>query len=263
MTQEIGQFDDLKHQLLITDTQPRKNTWTDIGEAQVTHTIFGRARVRIVRKGDYIRRTLLLAALAVLVAMAAIWQGWIATRQTEPQQSAVIEPALSGAAPLDAPATQSAPAPLRDIAPVVQNKPAMPLPAEIKNTATVQKSASPQLPIKAPEPVAAKPAIAQPLPTLKPQAATAATTAVPPLHKPFAASSMATDAPAVTETARSEPPAASSPAADESTATETAPSGTPSASSPAAVATPVREPIPPQSPAADQQPAEAVSEPGQ
>ncbi|MBI4938189.1 MAG: hypothetical protein HY846_08245 [Nitrosomonadales bacterium] len=240
MTQEAGQFDDLKRQLLITDTQPRKNTWTDIGEAQVTHTIFGRARVRIIRKKDNIRRALLLATLAVLVAMAAIWQGWTGIRQVEPQQSAVNEPASSGVAPLEAPAIQSAPAPLRDVAPPVQNKPAMPLPADIKAPATVQKSAPPQPPIKAPEPVAAKPAMVQPLPALKPQAS-AATAVEPPPGKSPAASSLATDAPAVTETDRSEPPSASSPAID---------------------AAPLPEFSPPQSPADDQQQGEAVSEPG-
>lgn len=240
MTQENGQFDDLKRQLLITDAQPRKNTWTDIGEAQIIHTIFGRARVRIVRKGDNIRRAVLLAMLVVLVAIAATWQGWIGIRQTEPQQSAVNEPALSGAAPLDAPAIQSAPAPLRDIAPPVQNKPAMPLPADIKNTAIVQKSVPPQPSIKAPEPVAAKPAMVQPLPILKPQAA-AATAVEPPPRKLPAASSPATDVPAVTETGHPEPPPASSPAA---------------------VAAPLPESSPPQSPADEQQQGEAVGELG-
>jgi len=96
MTYEISQLDVPDRQLLPTSARSRTSFSTEIGEAIVTHTIFGRAKVRIVRKHDKMRRTLwLMALLGVTVAAAAAWQGWMAAQQTEPVQAAEPPPALS------------------------------------------------------------------------------------------------------------------------------------------------------------------------
>lgn len=96
MTYEIGQLDIPDRQLLPTGARARTSLSTEIGEAVITHTIFGRAKVRIIRKHDKMRRTLwLVALLGVAVAAAAAWQGWMAAQQAEPVQAAEPAPALS------------------------------------------------------------------------------------------------------------------------------------------------------------------------
>jgi cytoskeletal protein RodZ len=85
MTYEISQLDVPDRQLLPTSARSKASLSTEIGEAIVTHTIFGRAKVRIIRKHDKMRRTLwLVALLGVTVVAAAAWQGWMAAHQTEP-----------------------------------------------------------------------------------------------------------------------------------------------------------------------------------
>jgi hypothetical protein len=69
----------------------------EIGEAQIVHTIFGKAKVRIIRKHDKMRRTLWWAGVAGAAAIAAVvWQqGWFAPQQAESLQSAEALPAAS------------------------------------------------------------------------------------------------------------------------------------------------------------------------
>ncbi len=96
MTYEISQLDVPDRQLLPTSARSKASLSTEIGEAIVTHTIFGRAKVRIIRKHDKMRRTLwLVALLGVTVVAAAAWQGWMAAHQTEPVQTTEPAPALS------------------------------------------------------------------------------------------------------------------------------------------------------------------------
>lgn len=77
MGHEISQFDILDRQLLATNSQPRVSIMSDIGEAKITRTIFGRAKVRVIREQDRKRRAWLLTALVVTVIAVAAWQGWI------------------------------------------------------------------------------------------------------------------------------------------------------------------------------------------
>ena len=77
MGHEISQFDILDRQLLATNTQPRVSIMSDIGEAKITHTIFGGAKVRVIREQDRKLRAWLLAVLVVTVVAASAWQGWI------------------------------------------------------------------------------------------------------------------------------------------------------------------------------------------
>jgi len=51
MSHDIDRLDIHERQRLVDDTQPRGNVWTDIGEAQVTHTIFGKARAHPSQAG--------------------------------------------------------------------------------------------------------------------------------------------------------------------------------------------------------------------
>jgi hypothetical protein len=77
MGHEISQFDILDRQLLATNSQPRVSIMSDIGEAKITRTIFGRAKVSVIREQDRKRRAWLLTALVVTVIAVAAWQGWI------------------------------------------------------------------------------------------------------------------------------------------------------------------------------------------
>jgi hypothetical protein len=62
--------------------------WTEIGEAEITYTMFGNAKVRIIRKQDKVRRTLWLTAIGGMVLAAMAWQVWFSAQQAEPKQSA-------------------------------------------------------------------------------------------------------------------------------------------------------------------------------
>ncbi|MDH4285310.1 MAG: hypothetical protein OEV35_08330 [Gallionellaceae bacterium] len=255
MTHEISQFD-LKHQPLSSGMRPNKNIWTDIGEAQVAYTMSGRAKVRITRKRDRVRRALLLAGVVVSAALAAIQQGWISIQQAELQQSAVTKFGWSIAEPIKSLAAQPASAFHLDAAPAARGKPAMPPQPEIRNVSVAQKGALPQQPIKAPEAVAAKPVVSQYLPANKPQAAsttathtvaetTAATTAaVPPAYKAPAATSSVPNIPPITKAAPSGQEAASSSTADIPSTIETPPSRLIMTSRSAAVVPRILEPLP-------------------
>src|SRR5665647_2446870 len=81
MGHEVSQFDILDCQLLATNSQPRVSLMSDIGEAKITHTIFGRAKVRVIREQDRKRRAWMLTVLVVTAIAAAAWQGWIIFQQ--------------------------------------------------------------------------------------------------------------------------------------------------------------------------------------
>jgi hypothetical protein len=83
MVHEISQFDIPDRQLLASNKQTGLDMLTDIGEAKITRTIFGRAKVRVVRERDKKRRALLLSVLAVMALSAAAWQGWVALQRSE------------------------------------------------------------------------------------------------------------------------------------------------------------------------------------
>jgi len=77
MGYEISQFDILNRQLMASKPQPGSGKAWDIGEAKVTRTLFGRARVRVIRDQDRKRRAWLLAVLFVAAAAATAWEGWV------------------------------------------------------------------------------------------------------------------------------------------------------------------------------------------
>ncbi len=155
MSHEHSQPDMPDRHLLEIDTQPRVGTWTEIGKAEITHTFFGKAKVRIVRKHDKTRHARLLMAIAVTVLAVAGWQGWIASHQAEPQPadlSSAVSATAQPVTPAAAPEITVPPA-----LPAVESKPQTP-PAEISKPAIVQKTEPRQSPgLKGDEQAAAKP----------------------------------------------------------------------------------------------------------
>lgn len=81
MAHEISQFDIPDRQMLGGYAQPKASMRSDIGEAKITRTIFGGAKVRVIREQDRILRNWLLALLVLTVLAAAAWQGWSAWQQ--------------------------------------------------------------------------------------------------------------------------------------------------------------------------------------
>jgi hypothetical protein len=98
MGHEISRFDIQDRQLLSGSAKP--GMWSDIGEAKITRTIFGRPKVRVIREKDRILRIWLLAALAAMVLAAAGWQGWVALRQNEMQTTPPLSERISVGPPV-------------------------------------------------------------------------------------------------------------------------------------------------------------------
>lgn len=235
MTHEISQLDIPDTELQKISAQPRVSISREIGEATVTHTIFGRAKVRIVRKHDNLRRGLELIVLVVLVVLAvAAWQAWLASQATAPLPSPDSPSAVSVPAPL--PEAINPPAAVSP----AENAPAQP---EADKPAIMQKSA--------PQPGQGEkgggPAFAAPI---APKALTA---------------SRAQPAPMTLSTPPLRQPAKSPPAPVAMPHVPAAPAAQPAASSPPVVV-PLASPLgsgAPQTmaPAADRQPADPISTP--
>jgi len=140
MSHENSQFDISGIQLRESKTQPKVSLSREIGEAQITHTIFGKAKVRIIRKGDQARRTMTVVAIAVAAVAVAAWQGWFIPQQIEPAQNAAPSPALSAEPQAGLPASQ------REIvvAPVAPVEPSMSSESGITSLAASQKTAPQQ-----------------------------------------------------------------------------------------------------------------------
>lgn len=208
MTYEISQLDVPDRQLLPTSARSRASLSTEIGEAIVTHTIFGRAKVRIIRKHDKMRRTLwLMALLGATVAAAAAWQGWMAGQQAEPVQTAEPLPALSTNVQENVPVPQPEYPAQPAAVPPVESKPVMSPQAGTSDAPISQKSVplgandiparnpadtqQPPKPVQAKQPVA-KPRVTQPVT----QPAVNSPAAVAPLAAPSAQEDVPVPAPA-------------------------------------------------------------------
>lgn len=165
---------DIPDRQLLTGSPQPASVWTDIGEAQITHSIFGRAKVRIIRKHDNLHRALWLVAMAAIAVTA--WQGWIAFHPADSSQSADSLPHERAeeheAAPDFRPETTPVPAPQQ----AVESKPVTPQQTAIDKPEIIPVSA-PQAAqnLKASEPVPAKPLAPKPLIVRKPQPAPVAT----------------------------------------------------------------------------------------
>lgn len=172
---EISQFDIPDRQLLAGKSQPRSDMRMDIGEAKITRTIFGRAKVRVIREQDKKRRAWLLTVLALMAIAAAAWQGWIAFQQ---MQSAAPPLSLNERIRVSPPAFQ--PEAIPETPPSARDRQRTPTQMVIDSMATRREPApKPPLGLKASgqlaeKPVAGEPLTAKPL-TAKPQAAPLAT----------------------------------------------------------------------------------------
>jgi hypothetical protein len=140
MSDEDSQFELPVIQLRESKTQPKVSFSREIGEAQITHTIFGRAKVRIIRKGDQARRYMVLAALAVVAVTAAAWQGLFTSQPTEPLQSAVQFTPANSEVQAGTPASQPE---YIATSPVIQIEPATPATV---NTPSISQKNVPQQP---------------------------------------------------------------------------------------------------------------------
>lgn len=165
MGHEISQFDIPDRQLRASNARPRASMRSDIGEAKIIRTIFGRSRVRVIREQDKILRAWLLAALAVTALAVAAWQGWIAWRQT---QSAAPPLPLSERIRVSAPVFRPehlAPAP-----PSAGRRSESLIQTEINSLVSSPNSLPPRPSVLNPtKPAVAKPATAQPLVAGTPQ----------------------------------------------------------------------------------------------
>lgn len=103
---EIGQFDIPNRQLVVIKKESKGDSWTDIGNAKITHTIFGRAKIRVIREKDKIRRTWLMAAMVSIALVGSVWLGWIAAQNAELLQSETAMPPVS-IKPSEPPLTES------------------------------------------------------------------------------------------------------------------------------------------------------------
>jgi hypothetical protein len=181
MSHENSQFEIPAIQLRESRTQPKVSLSREIGEAQITHTLFGRAKVRIIRKGDQARRNMMLAAIVVVLAVAA-WQGWLTLQQTEQTQNVAPAPGASTGAQASLPASQPESTVSPAIPPAVKSEPVTPLASEISAPAASRKSVpqqagnlkeagqKPTVPAKAqPKPVMIKPKAISPVPMIAPQ----------------------------------------------------------------------------------------------
>lgn len=164
MWHEISQYDIPDRQLLTTKPASSVSRWKDLGEAKVIHTMFGKARVRIIREQDQKRRTRLLTALGMVAVAAAAWQGWVAMNRT------TVLP-LSARIQVSAPAFQPEYLPNAASPAPVESKPRAPAKTEIIKPVASQKDAPRQaLGLKASEQIV-KLATPQPSMASKPQSA--------------------------------------------------------------------------------------------
>ncbi|MBU0621507.1 MAG: hypothetical protein KJ795_06655 [Gammaproteobacteria bacterium] len=163
MNNEIGNLDLTDRQLLATGAPPRKSFSREIGEATITHSIFGRARVRIIRKHDNIRRSLWWIVLMVLLALVAL-QVWLAWQQSETAQ--IEDPASASVPAMQESVPDTAPPPVLETvvppqpaAAVVKPQPvATPVPVIVPQSTTPKAvpgpNAAAQLPAPTPLPKA-------------------------------------------------------------------------------------------------------------
>ena len=163
MTHDVNQLDIPDRELLAGGARP--NVWTEIGEAKITYTLFGRARVRIIRKHDNTRRILWLAAITVIVIAAAVWQGLLTQHQTEPVQSEDLPPPAQAKAKAGPPAFQSENIASPAIPPAAIKEPDTQAQVEFDKPAIVTKRGSePVKDLPKNEPQTAKPVVVQPKP---------------------------------------------------------------------------------------------------
>lgn len=162
--------------LLENNRQPKVDSWTDIGEAKITQTVFGKAKVRAITEQGKHRHARSLTALVVAATVAAAWLGWIASQQTEPVQSVAPPPSIIiGGQVSTPPFNYESLASSPGISPFAMSEPGAPSQTKISNPAIIQSVPHQPPGMKAPEQMAAKPIVTLPLTESKPLKAPLAT----------------------------------------------------------------------------------------
>lgn len=161
MTHDVNQLDIPDRELLAGS--PRANVWTEIGEAKITHTLFGRAKVRIIRKHDNTRRILWLTGIVAIVVAATVWQGLLTRHPVGPVQSEDLPPIPQAKEKSSPPAFQSENIASPAIPPAARKEPEAQAQVEFDKPAIVTKSASESVKdLQKNEAQTAKPVVAQP-----------------------------------------------------------------------------------------------------
>lgn len=153
MSEQSSQPDLQDRQLI--PARSRVSLSREMGDAVITHNIFGKAKVRIIRKNDKLHRAMwLMALVGVGIVAAAAWQGWVASQPGEavPDVPTVAPSAdVAEAAPAslsEAAPTLAAPAPM-NVQPVV--------PPQTAPVSAVPLAIAPPKPVLAPRPMIVKP----------------------------------------------------------------------------------------------------------
>jgi hypothetical protein len=151
MSEQSSQPDLQDRQLI--PARSRVSLSREIGEAVITHNIFGNAKVRIIRKNDKLHRAMwLLALIGAGIVAAVVWQGWVSSQPTVADVPMVAPGAeVAEVAPASLPEaapTLAAPA-LVDAQPVAQ--------PSIAHASTVPVAVVSPRPLVAPRPVIVKP----------------------------------------------------------------------------------------------------------
>ena len=101
MAHEISQFDIPDRQMLVIGRQPKIIKPTDIGNAKITNTFFGNAKIRVTCQKDRNRRVWLISALLLTLVFAVSWQMWLESQQADLGEAS--RPSLSSSIRVSAP----------------------------------------------------------------------------------------------------------------------------------------------------------------
>lgn len=188
MQYDMERFD----QPLVDETQPKAHVWTDIGEAEVEHSIFGKAKVRVYRRKDEIRGAVRWTLLTIGIVVGAVWLISDISRQPGIVYVAPPAPTVEVATPEPQKPVPVAPQfNSRITPPIAMKKPVPPLPS----SAPVAARPLPRAPVAVSG--ASAPAVAKPAPVAP---ATPVTAAVPVAAKPDVPQAPAVASSAVTAT---------------------------------------------------------------
>lgn len=165
MSEQNNQPDLLDRQLI--PARSKATLSREIGEAVVTETIFGKAKVRIIRKGDKMQRVLRTATyIAAGVAAVIAWQVWESSNQAAAPET---EPVVGAVNPESVPASQPEAAPVLAepaVQAVLPPQTIAVVPVAVSHSApgaaTAASSVAPAKPLVVPRPVLARPQSAPP-----------------------------------------------------------------------------------------------------
>ena len=168
MSYESGQLDAIDRQMMDAGAPQKASEWTEIGEAEITYTISGKAKVRIKRKHDKMRQVVFLCFILAIAILA--WQGWGFYDRTE-QQAIVPDSAPIKSTGVD---SEQASSPTEKNVESNPDQPTINKIDEQQQNQDVKKEA---------KQTAMKPFVRQPMVVMRPQPASAATNSSPSINQ--------------------------------------------------------------------------------